>query len=163
MRITDKPKRRSENAFSRWGKDEPDYYEFDENKMIDFSLSQYEDNKAFLRLVVKLHQKEYLAIKGGWKAVAFMRKFSKDAKTSSHGDFNFTYSERLQTGWTSTDQDGQIINRRSFCFNNTDRYEKKSLEEGLYLIQYHLYPSRLMSENVQGIMKSPVYYLRVRS
>lgn len=63
---------------------------------------------------------------------------------------------RGENGWRRAY--GHDLLETQLSFSLHDSYSRPAL----YAIQLHLYPNEMMQETIDGVMKSPVYWLRLR-
>ncbi len=110
-------------------------------------------------------QLEYLPLKGDFGCEFFCMKIDSDSKAKYLNiDRKFTFkhlfsyvdkTRHMGAGSSNNnnkrDELSRTLYRKVFCFESA----------GLYAIQYHLYPDELMAKSINGIIKSPIYYIRV--
>ena len=157
LRITDELITSSGGEFSEWEMGEKNTCQFEDRKVASFSLSEHSYSKAFLRWNIRLTQKNFLPIKGAWGDLIFLRKVSTDPEQSLPiRPLPMRVDEKINGFGSSSKADGVFITEQIFHVNHAN------LSPGLYALQYHLFPDRLMAETADGIIKSDIFYLRLR-
>ena len=136
-----------------WRKKTDGYGDFSKNNYYEFT---YRDrpNIAFRSLY---RMKEYLPLQGKFESIGFAKKIDEKSKISIEEQASkFTYSDYIENGMSSSSGSNKVIEKATF------RHEASFYESGLYAIQFHYYPDDLMVKTVDGIIKSPIYWLRVK-
>ena len=133
------------------------YQEFDSENVLDFSLSENDFEKFSLRFITLITQKSYLPIRGSWGAVSFIKKLSKDPDSPlPKKELIFNSPQLLSGGSSSNKAFSNIVTEASVSG------QASFLSIGFYALQTEFFPDRLMMKTADGIMKSPIYYLRLR-
>ena len=130
---------------------------FDENNILEISFKEQGTRDIRVCLATLLSFKKYLAIKGKWDVVFFSKRISynPDAPTEINS-LDFTEKDKQYGGSRISSSDEGVVKEMAF------RPNLNVYQPGLHALQFHFYPDKLMMKTADGIMKSPVYWLRVR-
>ena len=165
MRITEKPLNLWSNSGRKWDEQEKGFCEFNDLCIAEFSLSDHNYTTAAIRLRVRMELKEYLTIKGKWSAVGFIQKISNNPEAQLPAKLPSMLASTKMTGGSSfsSNDSNEITNQIAFSMDSSPAFiDHEPLGIGLYAMQYHLYPDRLMAQTADGVIESAIYYLRIK-
>ncbi len=138
---------------------------FTNNNHFKINLKDKKEELMICRFNTVLEQKKFIPIEGSYKAQFFCRKISSDPDfTAINSDYSFTFRDRFDyfdkkkyiQAWSDP------AKKCNGCIEKLVARKRISYSDvGTYAIQCHFYPNKEMAKSMEGILKSPIYYIHV--